>query len=41
LSNKIVKYACDAGRLAFLGGRIPRKLYATVSSPMDGRMGQK
>jgi thiazole synthase len=34
-----MKYACDAGRLAFLGGRIPRKLHATASSPMDGRMG--
>jgi thiazole synthase len=25
--------ACRAGRLAFLAGRIPRKLYATASSP--------
>ncbi|MBI3824204.1 MAG: sulfur carrier protein ThiS [Planctomycetes bacterium] len=33
-----MKYACDAGRLAYLAGRIPRKLYATASSPMDGRM---
>ena len=33
-----MKYACDAGRLAFLAGRIPRKLYATASSTMDGRM---
>jgi thiazole synthase len=33
-----MRYACDAGRLAFLGGRIPRKLYATASSPMDGRI---
>src|SRR5260370_39122433 len=34
-----MKYACDAGRLAFLAGRIPKKLYATASSPMEGRMG--
>lgn len=33
-----MRYACDAGRLAFLGGRIPRKLYASASSPMDGRI---
>jgi thiazole synthase len=33
-----MKYACDAGRLAFLAGRIPKKLYATASSPMEGRM---
>ena len=33
-----MKYACDAGRLAFLGGRIPKKLYASASSTMEGRM---
>src|SRR5208283_238805 len=33
-----MKYACEAGRLAFLAGRIPKKLYATASSPMEGRM---
>lgn len=31
-----VRYACEAGRLAYLAGRIPRKLYANASSPMDG-----
>src|SRR5262245_59501500 len=31
-----MRYACDAGRLAYLGGRIPRKLYATASSPTEG-----
>ena len=30
--------AVEAGRLAFLAGRIPKKLYATASSPMDGRI---
>jgi thiazole synthase len=33
-----MKYACDAGRLAFLAGRIPKKLYGTASSPTEGRM---
>ena len=33
-----MKHACEAGRLAYLAGRIPRKLYATASSPMEGRM---
>jgi thiazole synthase len=28
--------AVDAGRKAFLAGRIPRKLYATASSPLEG-----
>src|SRR6202158_371962 len=33
-----MRYACDSGRLAFLAGRIPRKLYALASSPMEGRI---
>ena len=28
--------ACSAGRLAYLSGRIPRRLYATASSPEEG-----
>lgn len=28
--------ACQAGRQAFLSGRIPRKLYANASSPLEG-----
>jgi thiazole synthase len=28
--------ACHAGRQAFLAGRIPRKLYANASSPIEG-----
>ena len=28
--------ATRAGRLAYLAGRIPRKLYATASSPLEG-----
>ena len=31
-----MKYAVDAGRLAYLAGRMPRKLYASASSPMEG-----
>jgi thiazole synthase len=31
-----MKYAVAAGRLAFLAGRMPKKLYATASSPMQG-----
>jgi thiazole synthase len=33
-----MRHACDAGRLAYLAGRIPRKLYATASSPWEGRI---
>jgi thiazole synthase len=33
-----MRYACDSGRLAFLAGRIPKKLYAQASSPMEGRI---
>src|SRR5437868_10430941 len=31
-----MKLAVRAGRLAYLSGRIPRKMYATASSPADG-----
>ena len=31
-----MKYAVEAGRKAFLAGRIPKKLYATASSPLEG-----
>lgn len=33
---RAMKMAVAAGRDAFLAGRIPRKLYATASSPLDG-----
>ena len=35
-----MKYAVRAGRLAHLAGRIPRKLYATASSPLEGLVGR-
>lgn len=31
-----MKHAMDAGRLAYLAGRMPKKLYATASSPFEG-----
>lgn len=31
-----MKHAMEAGRLAYQSGRIPRKRYATASSPFDG-----
>ncbi|MDD4891299.1 MAG: thiazole synthase [Phycisphaerae bacterium] len=34
-----MRHACEAGRLAYLAGRIPRKLYATASSPIEGVIG--
>ncbi len=35
-----MRYACEAGRLAYLAGRIPKRLYATASSPWDGLITQ-
>jgi len=31
-----MRHACQAGRLAYLSGRIPKRLYATASSPEEG-----
>jgi thiazole synthase len=31
-----MRYAVEAGRLAHLAGRMPKKLYATASSPSEG-----
>ena len=36
LMAEAMKKAVEAGRAAYLAGRIPRKLYATASSPIDG-----
>jgi len=38
---RAINYAAQAGRLAFGAGRIPKKLYATASSPLEGIMGSK
>jgi thiazole synthase len=35
-----MKLAVRAGRLAHLSGRIPRKLYASASSPVEGLVGR-
>jgi thiazole synthase len=35
-----MKYAVRAGRLAYRAGRIPRKMYATASSPVEGLVGR-
>jgi thiazole synthase len=35
-----MKHAVIAGRLAFLAGRIPRRAYATASSPVEGLVGR-
>jgi len=35
-----MKLAVQAGRLAYLAGRMPRKLYASASSPMSGVLGR-
>jgi thiazole synthase len=36
LMASAMKKAVEAGREAFLAGRIPRKRYASASSPVDG-----
>jgi thiazole synthase len=33
---RAMRLAVEAGRLAYGAGRIPRRLYATASSPLDG-----
>jgi thiazole synthase len=39
LMAEAMRLAVEAGRKAYLAGRIPRKLYATASSPLDGLLG--
>ncbi len=34
-----MRHAIEAGRLAFEAGRMPRRLYASASSPIDGLIG--
>jgi thiazole synthase len=36
LMAEAMRAAVEAGRKAFLAGRIPKKLYATASSPLEG-----
>ena len=37
---RAMRLAIEAGRLAHRSGRIPRRLYAQASSPMEGRVGE-
>jgi thiazole synthase len=37
---RAMRLAVEAGRLAYLAGRIPRKMYATASSPIEGLVGR-
>jgi thiazole synthase len=39
LMAEAMRQAVEAGLKAYLAGRIPRKLYATASSPLDGLVG--
>ena len=34
--GRAMKLAIEAGRLAYLAGRMPRRLYASASSPLSG-----
>ena len=36
---RAMRLAGEAGRLAYLAGRIPKKLYASASSPLEGMIG--
>ena len=36
-----MKLAIQAGRLAYLSGRMPRRLYASASSPVEGNIGHR
>ncbi|MDD9938557.1 MAG: thiazole synthase [Myxococcales bacterium] len=38
---RAMKLAVEAGREAYLAGRIPRRLYATASSPLQGVIGSR
>jgi len=37
---RAMKLAVEAGRLAYLAGRIPRRMYGTASSPLEGVVGR-
>jgi len=38
---RAMKLGVEAGRLAFRAGRIPRKAYASASSPLEGGIGTR
>jgi thiazole synthase len=35
---RAMRLAVESGRLAYEAGRMPRRLYAQASSPMEGRI---
>jgi thiazole synthase len=37
---RAMRLAVEAGRLAYLSGRIPRRMYGTASSPVEGLVGR-
>ena len=37
---RAMRLAVEAGREAFLAGRIARKMYASASSPVEGLVGR-
>ena len=37
---RAMRLAVEAGRLAYLAGRIPRRMYASASSPVEGLVGR-
>jgi thiazole synthase len=37
---RAMRLAVEAGRLAYLAGRIPRRMYANASSPVEGLVGR-
>lgn len=39
LMAQAMRHAIEAGRLAYLAGRMPKKLYASASSPFEGMIG--
>jgi thiazole synthase len=41
LMAEAMKHAVIAGRKAYLAGRVPKKLYATASSPLEGVVGRR
>ncbi|MGD0381968.1 MAG: thiazole synthase, partial [Thermoguttaceae bacterium] len=38
---RAMRLAAESGRLAYLAGRIPKKLYATASSPLEGTISSR
>ena len=38
---RAMKLAVEAGRLSYLSGRVPKRLYAQASSPLDGTIGEE